>query len=229
MLESAEEAAFSLIKTYDWESMIVLGGIDGVTLYEANGDIDFIPCSAPSPSQQIGLHDAAATALAAALGNNFSMSSAVVLLLLLVNVFCLPRLAMSLLIVELLDYGWMNFHGNYRYLIDNLNQKRIGFNTIMVLVNMRVIVIGLFSIFLMLFSVDSVLVESDEVDTSIGFDFTFGEIIENEKIFRVQLLVRIKMLRYLGKFTTQLDSNIIGECLIQSLKISSRSVKVISR
>ena len=79
MLESAEEAAFSLIKTYDWESMIVLGGIDGVTLYEANGDIDFIPCSASSPSQQIGLHDAAATALAAALGNNFSMSSAVVL------------------------------------------------------------------------------------------------------------------------------------------------------
>ena len=79
MLESAEEAAFSLIKTYDWESMIVLGGIDGVTLYEANGDIDFIPCSAPSPSQLIGLHDAAATALAAALGNNFSMSSAVVL------------------------------------------------------------------------------------------------------------------------------------------------------
>ena len=79
MLENAEEAAFSLIKTYDWESMIVLGGIDGVSLYEANGDIDFIPCSAPSPSQQIGLHDAAATALAAALGNNFSMSSAVVL------------------------------------------------------------------------------------------------------------------------------------------------------
>ena len=79
MLESAEEAAFSLIKTYDWDSMIVLGGVDGVTLYEANGDIDFIPCSAPSPSQQIGLHDAAATALATALGNNFSMSSAVVL------------------------------------------------------------------------------------------------------------------------------------------------------
>ena len=77
----------------------------------------------------------------------------------------------------------MNFHGNYRYLIDNLNQKRIGFNTITVLgVNMRVIVIGLFSIFLMLFSMDSVLAESDEVDTSIGFDFTFGEIIENEKI-----------------------------------------------
>jgi len=49
--------------------------------------------------------------------------------------------------------------------------------------NMRAIVIGLFSIFLMLFSMDSVLAESDEVDTSIGFDFTFGEIIENEKIF----------------------------------------------
>tara|TARA_Y100000746_G_scaffold130057_1_gene111334 strand:+ start:94 stop:1146 length:1053 start_codon:yes stop_codon:yes gene_type:complete len=79
MLESAEEAASSLIKTYNWDSMIVLGGIDGVTLYEADGSIEFIPCSAPSPSQQIGLHDAAATALAAALGNQFPMSSAVVL------------------------------------------------------------------------------------------------------------------------------------------------------
>ena len=79
MLETAEETASSLIKKYNWESMIVLGGIDGVTLYEADGSIEFIPCSAPSPSQQIGLHDAAATALAAALGNKFPMSSAVVL------------------------------------------------------------------------------------------------------------------------------------------------------
>tara|TARA_B100000900_G_scaffold413480_1_gene437581 strand:- start:2160 stop:3212 length:1053 start_codon:yes stop_codon:yes gene_type:complete len=79
MLESAEEAASSLVKTYNWDSMIVLGGIDGVTLYESDGNIEFIPCSATSPSQQIGLHDAAATALAVALGNQFSMSSAVVL------------------------------------------------------------------------------------------------------------------------------------------------------
>ena len=79
MLDSAEEAAFSLIKTYNWESLLVLGGIDGVTLYEADGNIEYIACSAPSPSQQIGLHDAAATALAAALGHQFPMSSAVVL------------------------------------------------------------------------------------------------------------------------------------------------------
>lgn len=79
MLESAEEAAYSLIKTYNWESLLVLGGIDGVTLYEADGNIEYIACSAPSPSQQIGLHDAAATALAAALGHQFPMSSAVVL------------------------------------------------------------------------------------------------------------------------------------------------------
>jgi D-beta-D-heptose 7-phosphate kinase/D-beta-D-heptose 1-phosphate adenosyltransferase len=79
MLDSAEDTASSLIKTYNWESLIVLGGVDGVTLYEADGNIEFIACSAPSPSQQIGLHDAAATALAAALGNQFPMSSAVVL------------------------------------------------------------------------------------------------------------------------------------------------------
>ena len=79
MLDSAEEAAFSLIKQYNWDSLIVLGGVDGVTLYESDGNIEFIACSAPSPSQQIGLHDAAATALAAALGNQFPMSSAVVL------------------------------------------------------------------------------------------------------------------------------------------------------
>ncbi len=79
MLDTAEETASSLLKTYNWESLIVLGGVNGVTLYEADGNIEFIPCSAPSPSQQIGLHDAAATALATALGNQFPMSSAVVL------------------------------------------------------------------------------------------------------------------------------------------------------
>lgn len=79
MLDSAKDTASSLINTYNWESLLVLGGVDGVTLYEADGNIEFIPCSAPSPSQQIGLHDAAATALAVALGHQFPMSSAVVL------------------------------------------------------------------------------------------------------------------------------------------------------
>ena len=38
-----------------------------------------IPCAAPAPVQQIGLHDAAATALAAALGNGLSMTDAAAL------------------------------------------------------------------------------------------------------------------------------------------------------
>ena len=59
-----------------------------------------------------------------------------------------------------------------------MNLQRIGFNTIMLLgINMRVVLIGLFSVLLLLFSVDSVAAESEEIDVSIGFDFAFGEII----------------------------------------------------
>ena len=64
-----------------------------------------------------------------------------------------------------------------------LNLQRIGFNTIMPLgINMRAIPIGVFSVLLILFSVDSVSAESEEIDISIGFDFAFGEIIQDEKI-----------------------------------------------
>ena len=64
-----------------------------------------------------------------------------------------------------------------------MNLQRIGFNTIMLLgINMRVVLIGLFSVLLLLFSVNSVAAESEEIDVSIGFDFAFGEIIQDEKI-----------------------------------------------
>lgn len=73
------EAARSLIKTYDWGAMLVLGGVHGVTLYQADGEPMHLPCSTDAPLQQIGLHDAAATALAAALGNGHSMADAATL------------------------------------------------------------------------------------------------------------------------------------------------------
>ena len=47
---------------------------------------------------------------------------------------------------------------------------------------MRALLIGIFSLFLVFFSIDSVVAESEEVDVSIGFDFSFGEIIDDEKI-----------------------------------------------
>lgn len=64
-----------------------------------------------------------------------------------------------------------------------LNLQRIGFNTIMLLgIGMRGILIGIFSVLLLIFSVDSVAAESEEIDVSIGFDFAFGEIIQDENI-----------------------------------------------
>ena len=56
--------------------MVVLGGINGVTLYQSEGEVIHFDCSSPTPKQQIGLHDAAATALAVALGNDLPMADA---------------------------------------------------------------------------------------------------------------------------------------------------------
>jgi bifunctional ADP-heptose synthase (sugar kinase/adenylyltransferase) len=73
------DAAKSLIEEYGWAAMLVLGGIHGVTLYQAGMEPMHIPCAAPAPVQQIGLHDAAATALATALGNGLSITDAAAL------------------------------------------------------------------------------------------------------------------------------------------------------
>ena len=48
-------------------------------MYRANEEPLHIPCMSPSAVQQIGLHDAAATALAAALGNGLTMIDAATL------------------------------------------------------------------------------------------------------------------------------------------------------
>ena len=47
---------------------------------------------------------------------------------------------------------------------------------------MRALLIGVLSIFFVFLSIDSVVAESEEIDVSIGFDFSFGEIIQDEKV-----------------------------------------------
>ena len=79
MTSDSADAAKNLIEEYGWGAMLVLGGINGVTLYQDGLDPMHIPCAAPAPVQQIGLHDAAATALATALGNNLSITDAAAL------------------------------------------------------------------------------------------------------------------------------------------------------
>ena len=76
MLNGSTETAAHLIETYQWDSLVVLGGVNGLTLYQSDGSVFHVPCLAPNPEQQIGLHDAAATALAAALGHGLSMVDA---------------------------------------------------------------------------------------------------------------------------------------------------------
>jgi len=79
MLEDSSLTAKHLIDEYEWDSLVILGGVNGVTLYQSNGDVEHHECNAQTPIQQIGLHDAAATALAASLGHQNSMSDAVAL------------------------------------------------------------------------------------------------------------------------------------------------------
>jgi len=79
MMENASETASKLMEDHDWDSLVVLGGVNGLTLYESDGSSMFMPCKAPNPKQQIGLHDAAATALAAALGHGLEIKDAAML------------------------------------------------------------------------------------------------------------------------------------------------------
>ena len=76
MTPSLDEAASQLIDTYDWGALLVLGGVNGVTLHSDDGSRVFFPCRADAPKQQLGRNDAAATALAAALGNGLDVIDA---------------------------------------------------------------------------------------------------------------------------------------------------------
>ena len=48
-------------------------------LHQRDHDSSFMPCMAPTAEQQIGMHDAAATSLAAALGSGLSIYDAALL------------------------------------------------------------------------------------------------------------------------------------------------------
>tara|TARA_S200000501_G_scaffold357790_1_gene381824 strand:- start:221 stop:1336 length:1116 start_codon:yes stop_codon:yes gene_type:complete len=74
-----EEAAQKMLIEYSWEGILVLGGINGVQLYQRDSVSKLIPCMAPAAEQQIGMHDAAATSLAAALGSGLSLYDAALL------------------------------------------------------------------------------------------------------------------------------------------------------
>lgn len=76
--EDALETAQHLISTYEWESLIVLGGVQGLWLYTADAE-HHIPCMLDSARQMIGLHDAAAVALTAALSQGSSLHDAATL------------------------------------------------------------------------------------------------------------------------------------------------------
>ena len=74
-----QEAANQLLDEYTWQGILVLGGIHGMFLHQKDHDSSFMPCMAPSAEQQIGMHDAAATSLAAALGSGLSLYDAALL------------------------------------------------------------------------------------------------------------------------------------------------------
>ena len=74
-----DDAAKYLLDEYSWQGILVLGGIHGMYLHQKDQDSVFMPCMAPTAEQQIGMHDAAAASLAAALGSGLSLYDAALL------------------------------------------------------------------------------------------------------------------------------------------------------
>ena len=76
---SDDDAAKHLLDEYSWQGILVLGGIHGMYLHQNDQGSVFMPCMAPTAEQQIGMHDAAAASLAAALGSGLSLYDAALL------------------------------------------------------------------------------------------------------------------------------------------------------
>ena len=74
-----DDAAKHLLEEYSWQGILVLGGIHGMYLHQNDQGSIFMPCMAPTAEQQIGMHDAAAASLAAALGSGLSLYDAALL------------------------------------------------------------------------------------------------------------------------------------------------------
>jgi len=77
-LETSLETACQLIDTYHWEALVVLGGTQGLFLYTDHEEYH-IPCMLGAARQTIGLHDAAAVAMAAALSQGTTLHDAATL------------------------------------------------------------------------------------------------------------------------------------------------------
>ena len=68
-VDTAEGAATILMEEHDWDHLLLLGGLDGTTAFHRNGATERFPCMITEARQEIGLHDAAAAALAVGLAN----------------------------------------------------------------------------------------------------------------------------------------------------------------
>lgn len=67
------EAAEKLVDEHGWKHLVVLGGENGVTVYNDDGTMAFSPCNLESPRGVIGIIDAVGVALAAALTLDLSV------------------------------------------------------------------------------------------------------------------------------------------------------------
>lgn len=73
--DSDEDAANQLMNEYHWSHLVVVSGIDGVTIYTQNESSVHAPCTLSEVRQLIGLLDAAAVAIAVALFHNFDVEN----------------------------------------------------------------------------------------------------------------------------------------------------------
>lgn len=82
--DSDEGTAKNLMNEYNWDHIVVVSGIDGVTIYSHNQNPVHAPCTLTEVRQLIGLLDAAAVAIAIALNQNFDVEDTA----LLINATC---------------------------------------------------------------------------------------------------------------------------------------------
>ena len=71
--ESDESAAQNLISEFGWGHLVVVSGIQGVTIYSSNSEVVHAPCQLTEVRQIIGLLDAASVAIALAIFNKFDV------------------------------------------------------------------------------------------------------------------------------------------------------------
>lgn len=73
--DSDEDTANQLMHEYHWSHLVVVSGIDGVTIYSKNEVTVHAPCTISEVRQLIGLLDAAAVAIAVALYHKFDVEN----------------------------------------------------------------------------------------------------------------------------------------------------------